>query len=88
MKYFPRTAILVLALLLTGVMAPGTVSAQFWEIPDPALPQIAMVRADPQWGYAVIYNPDLCRQTGAACAFFRAHEYAHVVLNDPLLPPG
>lgn len=87
MNYFQRWTILP-GLLLTGMMVPVTAGAQFWEIPDPALPHIAMVRADPQWGHAVIYNPDLCQQIGAACAFFRAHEYAHGALNDPLLPPG
>ena len=59
----------------------------FWEIQDPSLPYIAMVRADPKWGSAVIYNPKYCEQIGDACGFFRAHEYAHVRLNHRLGPP-
>lgn len=77
--------------LLSGILIIPVTKADGslfpWEIRDPALPYIAKVRADPQWGSAVIYNPDLCDQIGDACAFFRTHAYAHAFLNDLLLPP-
>ena len=72
---------------LLSVLFTGIVNAQFWEIPDPALPYIAKVRAEPMWGSVVVYNPRYCEQIGDACAFFRAHEYAHAFLNDLFLPP-
>lgn len=79
--------IILVSGFLLSVLFAGIVNAQFWEIPDPELPYIAMVRADPQWGYAVIYNSKYCEQIGDACAFFRAHEYAHAFFNDLYLPP-
>ena len=57
----------------------------FAEIPDPSLPEIAMIRADPNWGTVVIYNPDTCIKIGEACGFFRLHAYAHRHLNHTLL---
>lgn len=59
--------------------------APFWETEDSGLPDLAMVRADPHWGTAVIYNPVYCEQIGDACGFFRAHAFAHVRLNHTLL---
>jgi hypothetical protein len=56
-----------------------------WEIPDPHLQEIAMIRADPHWGAAVIYNPDTCKDIGEACGFFRLHAFAHSHLNHTLL---
>ena len=58
------------------------------EIPDASLPDIAMVRPDPQYGAVIIYNPIACQQIGAACGFFRAHEYGHVVLGHQYLHPS
>jgi hypothetical protein len=55
------------------------------EIPDPDLPEIAMIRADPHWGAAVIYNPKTCIEIGEACGFFRLHAFAHKHLNHTLL---
>ena len=55
------------------------------EIPDPTHPEIATMRADPHWGTAVIYNPDICKEIGDACGFFRLHAFAHAVLNHTLL---
>ena len=79
--------IILLSGFLLSILFTGIANAQFWEIPDPALPYIAKVRADPSWGYAVIYNSKICEQIGDACAFFRAHEYAHAFLNHMYLPP-
>lgn len=59
--------------------------APFWEIEDASLPYIAMIRSDPDWGVAVVYNPVYCEQVGDACGFFRAHAYAHHKLNHTLL---
>ena len=55
------------------------------EIPDIYLKEIAMIRADPHWGAAVIYNPDTCKEIGEACGFFRLHAFAHNHLNHTLL---
>lgn len=74
--------------LFFSLFLPAVASAQaFWEIPDPNFKYIAMVRRDPTWGYAVVYNPQLCEQIGNACAFFRAHEYAHWFHHDLYLHP-
>ncbi len=79
--------ILLFSGLLSGALFSGIVVAQFWEIPDSQLPDIAKVRADPSWGAAVIYNPKTCEEIGVACKFFRKHAYAHDVLNHLFLPP-
>jgi len=55
------------------------------EIPDPQLNDIAMVQNTPQ-GVVIIYNPILCQEIGAACGFFRAHEYGHIELNHGFTP--
>ena len=54
----------------------AAVISPFWEIPDPDLDEIAMIRADPNWGTAVIYNPVTCQEIGEACMFFRRHRYS------------
>ncbi|WP_227551258.1 hypothetical protein [Kangiella sp. HZ709] len=51
------------------------------EVPDASLNDIAIVRAHPHHGAVIIYNPNVCRQIGLACGFFRAHEYAHIYLK-------
>ena len=56
-----------------------------WELRDPDLKEIAMIRADPHWGAVVIYNPNTCKEIGDACGFFRLHAYAHKHLNHSLL---
>ena len=56
-----------------------------WELPDPDLKEIAMIRADPNWGTAVIYNPVTCKEIGDACMFFRRHVFAHEHLKHGLL---
>src|SRR3989304_5871489 len=87
MKHIIQKLILLTALLST-VFFTGVANAQaFWEIPDPYFKYIAMVRAHPQWEYAVIYNPVMCEQIGDACAFFRAHEYSHGFRHDIFLRP-
>ena len=82
---------LMKTMLFLGVLlclsCSSAIIEPFWEIQDPSLPFIAMVRADPQSGSVVIYNPNYCEQIGDACGFFRAHEYAHVRLNHPLVAP-
>jgi len=84
MKYSLLKTILFSGLLFSEITIAA---ASFWEIPDPHLPYIAMVRADPHWGSAVIYNPDICKEIGAACGFFREHASTHAHLNHLLLPP-
>lgn len=57
------------------------------EIPDPNLPDIAMVTVD-GWGRPIIiYNPILCEQAGPAlCEFYRWHEYGHIMMGHTLIP--
>jgi hypothetical protein len=74
---------LVFTLLLT-VACSNTVIAPFWEIPDPSLPEIAMVRTNPK-GATVVYNPITCAEIGDACGFFKLHAYSHKILRHGLL---
>ncbi|PKM31092.1 MAG: hypothetical protein CVV07_02720 [Gammaproteobacteria bacterium HGW-Gammaproteobacteria-11] len=75
-------------LLLLLLLTPAMASAQVPEIPDPNLNDIAMVFPHPDHGAVIVYNPTICQQIGAACGFFRAHEYGHVVLGHTLLHPS
>ncbi len=79
--------ILFPVLLLSSLLCENVLAAQYWGISDTRLPYIARVRADPHWGYAVIYNPDTCKEIGVACGFFIEHAGAHAHLNHHLLPP-
>lgn len=78
--------VLFSCLILSSLLS-GNAFALYWEISDLALPYIARVRADPNWGAAVIYNPKTCKEIGAACGFFKKHAYAHAMRNHLLLPP-
>ncbi len=78
--------LLISSLLLGSFFSPPA-TAFVWEITDSKLPYIAKIRADPQWGSAVIYNPVMCKEIGAACGFFRTHAFAHAHRNHILLPP-
>jgi len=84
MKYILVKIILFFGILLC-ISCSNTTVQPFWEIPDPSLPEIAMIRADPHWGTAVIFNPDTCTEIGEACGFFRTHAFAHGHLNHQLL---
>ena len=58
------------------------------EIPNPNLPDIAVVVPDPRsfYGAVIYYNPLICNQVGAwVCGFFRTHEYGHVALGHALV---
>jgi hypothetical protein len=59
--------------------------APMWEIPDPYLNEVAMIRSDPNWGVVVIYNPDTCEEMGEACGFFRLQAFSHFHLNHSIL---
>lgn len=69
--------------VLLGLLA-AQAKAQVQEIPDPTLPDIAMVRmlnGQP----VIIYNPNICAQAGPyLCGFYRKHEYCHISLRHPL----
>lgn len=86
-NYSGFPALLVQAVLLSflSACASSRVGEHFWEIPDPYLPYIAMIRTHPGTGTAVLYNPDLCYEIGAACQFFRVHAHAHLLLNHLIL---
>ncbi|MCG8379647.1 MAG: hypothetical protein MI865_09265 [Proteobacteria bacterium] len=60
-------------------------ASPFWELPDPYLPEIAMIRTDPNFKHVVIYNPDTCEKIGDACGFFRLHAFAHEQLRHTIL---
>ncbi len=79
--------ILLPSLLLGSLLCENVLADQYWGISDTRLPYIARVRADPHWGYAVLYNPDTCKEIGAACGFFIEHAGAHPHRNHILLPP-
>lgn len=79
--------ILLPSLLLGSLLSENVLADQYWGISDTRLPYIARVRADPHWGYAVLYNPDTCKEIGAACGFFIEHAGAHPHRNHILLPP-
>jgi len=81
-----KKTILFPGLLLSSLLSEN-VLAFYWEISDTMLPYIARVRADPNWGTAVLYNPDTCKEIGAACGFFKEHAFAHAHRNHIILPP-
>ena len=58
----------------------STADAQIREIANSRMSGIAKVKMDSQGPY-VMYNPIRCAEMGGACAFFRAHEHAHIHLN-------
>ena len=87
MKYILMRTILFPVLLLSSLLCENVLADQYWGISDTRLPYIARVRADPHWGYAVLYNPDTCKEIGAACGFFIEHAGAHPHRNHILLPP-
>lgn len=80
--------VLLLGLPLVALAPVEGLSAQVPEIPDYSLPDIAMVRPDPQYGAVIIYNPTTCQLMGPACGFFRSHEYGHVFLGHQYLHPA
>ena len=87
MKYILMRTILFPVLLLSSLLCENVLADQYWGVSDTRLPYIARVRADPHWGYAVLYNPDTCKEIGAACGFFIEHAGAHAHRNHILLPP-
>jgi len=82
-----KKAILFPSLLLSGLISENVPAEQYWGIPDTRLPYIAMVRRNPNETTIVIYNPDTCKEIGAACGFFIEHAGAHPHRNHILLPP-
>ena len=53
------------------------------EVAQPGLNDIAIVVPDQSSpsGAVIYFNPRICSQIGAACAFFRVHEHGHVQAN-------
>ena len=78
----------VVSVALSLCLLAGVAAAEVPEIPNPNLPDIAMVFPDPVYGAVIVYNPIFCQQIGPACGFFRAHEYGHVVLGHAYLHPA
>ncbi len=84
MKTLYINLIFILSLILCASCKNSTVSSSS-DIPDPSLDEIAMMRADANWGTVVIYNPVTCKEIGDACGFFRLHAFSHSHLNHHLL---
>lgn len=79
--------ILFSSLLLSSLLCENVPATQYWGISDPGLPYIARIRAQPNRGAIVIYNPDICKEIGIACGFFIEHASVHAHLNHIILPP-
>lgn len=47
-----------------------------------------MVQPQPLYGAVIIYTPNACFAIGAACGFFRTHEYGHIAMGHQFLQPG
>lgn len=82
------TRICIIVMLPMSLAACAAADKHFWELPDENLSYIALIRADPQFGTAVVYNPNLCEAVGEACGFFRSHAHAHAMLNHQILSPA
>ncbi len=82
-----KKTILFPSLLLSSLISENVTATSYWGIPDTRLPYIAMVRENPNGTTIVIYNPDTCKEIGAACGFFIEHAGAHAHRNHILLPP-
>ena len=71
-------------LIMSGILC-GASAAQVPEIADPSLPDIAMVRRNPDGSPFIVFNPILCQQIGPQlCGFYRNHEYCHIRLGHGL----
>lgn len=82
MKYFW----LCISLLLTSNATAQTATP---EVSNPQFGDIAAVfpHAGSPTGAVIVYNPNICRQIGAAaCEFFRVHEHGHVYLGHQFQP--
>ena len=84
MKYIFVKILLFVAFLLCLSCRGGVITPSL-EIPDPNLPEIAMIRTFRDTKTAVIYNPETCKEIGEACGFFRLHAFAHSHLNHLIL---
>lgn len=81
-----RIAVAVFSLVLTSAMRTSIAQIRVPEIPNPMLPDIAMVQLTPS-GPVIIYNPNACAAVGPfVCEFFRWHEYGHVMLGHGYVP--
>jgi len=86
MNHILKKTILYSGFLLS-LLFSQIINALYWEISDSRLPYIARVRADPNWGVAILYNPEFCKEIGDACWFFKNHAWAHSARNHIILPP-
>lgn len=81
----PIAALFIYILLPLGYCPNGSAANELLkvpEIPDPRLPDIALVTKLPGQGNVIYYNPIICAHAGAElCEFYRAHEYGHIALG-------
>lgn len=84
MKY-PLAKVILFTGVLFNISCSEVTTTPYWEIQDPRLPEIAMIRMIRTGANVVIYNPVICKQFGDACGFFRLHVFAHDRLNHSIL---
>ena len=84
MKYILIRMILFPGFLLC-ISCSEVTTTPYWEIQDPRLPEIAMIRMIRTEATVVIYHPVICQQIIDACGFFRLHVFAHDRLNHSIL---
>jgi hypothetical protein len=80
-----KTSVIVMSLVVM-LGSTSSLGQGVPEIPDPQLPDIAMVTVD-GWGRPIIiYNPNICQQAGPAlCEFYKWHEYGHIMMGHTLI---
>lgn len=80
-----KRIIMGIAALVSGANPPFGFAQNYtaiFEIPDPNLPDIAIVSSVEEVGTVIFYNPVLCTQAGVElCQFFRMHEYGHIAMG-------
>lgn len=77
--------LLIISFLIVCISCSSRPISPFWEIPDPSLPEIAMIRVERGDLRTVVYNPVTCQEIGEACGFFRLHAYSHEILRHSIL---
>lgn len=71
-----------IAVFSFNVNAVGNIA----EIPNPNLPDIAMVTVDGYGNPVILFNPMLCQQAGPElCEFYRWHEYGHIMMGHTII---
>ncbi len=76
-----RRAVALLLMVSAMVLPMREVEAGVPEIAAPWLDDLARASLTNS-GWVILYNPKRCKEVGSdACAFFRMHEYGHILLK-------